>query len=394
MIRILYILHTTDSYAGSTKAFLSLLDGLHPMGVHTGVVVPDKCGIYSILVKKGIPVYQLNYRPCVYPPTKSLKDVLLFLPRLAGRIFLNKKAAKQLANIAVACQADIIHTNTSVNDIGYYAAKRTGLPHVWHIREYAALDFHYYYYYYYRKQFLRKFKAPNSYTICITKQIQEYDNLAAWSNSRVIYDGVLSANQAVHSSEKSPYFLFAGRLEENKGIGDLLKAYAVYLNACQDPLPLRVAGDTSDQEYKEYLNTLVQTLHLEGYVSFLGMRPDVLALMQQARALIVPSLSEGFGFITAEAMFMGTLVIGNDTAGTKEQFDNGLRYTGHEIGLRYRTEQELVSLLLEVTSHSPDYYSTHITAGQATVCAYYSTEMHTENVFAFYQDILNRKTIV
>lgn len=40
-------------------------------------------------------------------------------------------------------------------------------------------------------------------------------------------------------------------------------------------------------------------------------------------ALIVPSPFEAFGLITAEAMFNKCLVIGRDTAGTKEQFDNG-----------------------------------------------------------------------
>ena len=45
--------------------------------------------------------------------------------------------------------------------------------------------------------------------------------------------------------------------------------------------------------------------------------------MSKALALFVPSSFEGFGFITVEAMFCGCLVIGRNTGGTKEQFDNG-----------------------------------------------------------------------
>lgn len=57
--------------------------------------------------------------------------------------------------------------------------------------------------------------------------------------------------------------------------------------------------------------------------------------MSKAQALIVASRFEGFGFITTEAMWNDCLVIGKNIAGTKEQFDNGVAETGHEIGLRF-----------------------------------------------------------
>jgi len=48
------------------------------------------------------------------------------------------------------------------------------------------------------------------------------------------------------------------------------------------------------------------------------MRDDVYAIMSRATALIVPSHFEGFGRITAEAMFNGCLVAGYNSAGTRE----------------------------------------------------------------------------
>ena len=53
-------------------------------------------------------------------------------------------------------------------------------------------------------------------------------------------------------------------------------------------------------------------------VKFLGIRKDIYSLMKNAMALVVSSPSEGFGFITVEAMLNGCLVIGRNTAGTKE----------------------------------------------------------------------------
>ena len=122
------------------------------------------------------------------------------------------------------------------------------------------------------------------------------------------------------------------------------------------------------------------------------MRKDILSLYKEAKALIVPSLSEGFGFITAEAMFCGCLVIGNDTAGTKEQFDNGLEMTGEEIALRYTKQEELVQHLIDVTNEPIKHYEPMILRAQQVVTQLYSTETHAERVYEFYNYILNQNT--
>ena len=60
--------------------------------------------------------------------------------------------------------------------------------------------------------------------------------------------------------------------------------------------------------------------------------------------LIVPSIFEGFGFITAEGMANGCVVLGRNTAGTKEQFDNGVKMTGKEIGVRFIDDNEMLQI--------------------------------------------------
>ena len=114
--------------------------------------------------------------------------------------------------------------------------------------------------------------------------------------------------------------------------------------------------------------------------------------MQETIALIVPSRSEGFGFITTEAMFSGCLVIGNDVAGTKEQFDNGQRLTEKEIGLRYTTQEQLVQHLLDITESVHNNTFTHmyepmILRGQRVVKQLYTTECNAEQIYQFYKNI-------
>jgi glycosyltransferase involved in cell wall biosynthesis len=108
--------------------------------------------------------------------------------------------------------------------------------------------------------------------------------------------------------------------------------------------------------------------------------------------LIVPSRAEGFGFITAEGMFSGALVIGKNVRGTKEQFDNGNTETGQEIAIRYETEAELTQYLAEVSQNGIEPYLTMIQAGQHTAVQLYSIESHQNAVWDLYCEIVKKET--
>jgi len=389
MIRVLYILNATDRFGGATKAIMNLLDGMPDIIPH--FILPEDSGIAEVLQQKGIPYSVLNYRLSVYPPLLNVRDVILFLPRLCGRLFLNARAAHQLSAIAKDTNADIIHTNTGVNSIGYQASRILGIPHVWHIREYGILDFDLHHYPC-ESVFRHRLKTKQSYSICITKDIQRYNNLEGWPCSRVIYDGVLHADEVSFNLPKQDYFLFAGRLEEGKGIEELLSAYRIYCDCTDHPVPLWIAGDTQDTEYKRRLISIAGQSACKDSIHFLGVRKDILSLMQNALSLIVPSRAEGFGFITAEGMFSGALVIGKNVRGTKEQFDNGYDITKQDIALKYLSETELVKHMLNVTQQGIEPYIHTIKAGQAVARQLYSVENHQEAVYQFYCDIIGKKS--
>lgn len=389
-MKVVYVTNSTTLFGGGSKAFVNMLNGLMKKGIEPLVVFPNSEGLCLQFKHRGIPTKIMNYRMSVYPPMKSLKDLLLFLPRLMGRIVLNYFAYLRLKVIVEDFKPDLIHTNVSVIDIGYKVAKKIGISHVWHIREYGDLDFNFYYYYS-RNYFLHCLKQRNSYSICITKDIQRYNQLSKYPNSRVIYDGVLSEDMSLFKNDKSSYFLFAGRLEVNKGISDLLLAFAVFRKKRPNSLMrLKIAGDTNNKSYSDFLRSESERLGIASYVDFLGMRNDVLDLMSNAYLMIVPSLSEGFGFITTEAMFRGCLVLGRDTAGTKEQLDNGERLTGSEIGLRYHTHDELIQYMCEVVDQGIVFYFPMIHKAQQVVRSLYSSECHVEQVYDFYKHILSK----
>ena len=391
-MRIVYISHTSKATDGPSKALIYLAQAMRDKGIDVHVILPRQGSLSQELQDRGIRciILRWNFRMSVYPWNQTKLDKFLLFPRLIGRFIINNFATLQVINLLKKNRPDLIHTNSSVTSVGYYVAQFLKIPHIWHIREYGALNFQTFYYYPTFKHQKLRYKKQNSYTICITKDIQKYNSLLNDVNSTVIYDGVLPANAIDYVSQKKPYFLYVGRLEYIKGILPLIDAYANYYQTHPSPLPLYIAG-SGGPKYTELVITKLQKYGIEHQVKMLGMINDVLPYYKEAKALIVPSLFEGFGFITAEAMFSGCLVIGNDVAGTKEQFDNGLELTGQEIALRYTTDAQLVQHLIDVTNNPIDQYEPIILRGQEVVRQLYTAEEHVEKVYDLYKKITTKE---
>ena len=205
-MRVLFVTTSKETHEGSSKALLQILGGLLEKGVTPMVILPEKKSLYLELQNRGIycDVLPRSFRMSVLPNTKTRKDTLLFIPRLIGRCIINSLATTDLLKVAKHFSPDLIHTNVSVTPIGYYVARLLKLPHVWHIREYGALDLNTFYYYPSFGVQKKRYKRKRSYTIGITKDILRYNNLTTHHNSTVIYDGVLPANATNYRQEKQP----------------------------------------------------------------------------------------------------------------------------------------------------------------------------------------------
>ncbi|MEO8193938.1 MAG: glycosyltransferase family 4 protein [Gemmatimonadales bacterium] len=99
-------------------------------------------------------------------------------------------------------------------------------------------------------------------------------------------------------------FLFAGRLNRQKGLDHLLRAFAVMRNSAM----LDVVGDGSDAAS---LRLLASQLGISDRIKWWGQLPQdqLLRVYQEATAVVVPSVDEGLGLVAAEAMLCETPVI-------------------------------------------------------------------------------------
>ena len=391
-MNIAYILNATVPTGGATKAFINMLEGVMQYGVRPFVVVPDKDGVYLQLQKMNIPTLAVTYRASAYPPCQTPKQRLLFIFKLAARIIANHRATKILTTWLKENKIDIVHSNTGVVRIGFDAAQKARIPHVYHIREYAdKIGIHYFPT---KASFVNQLGHCRSYSICITKSVQDYYHQVGKDNlSRVIYDGVFSELPAMPTAQNKNYFLYAGRIQPAKGLDLLLEAYKQYADKSATPIHLKVAGSNGDDAYYQKQLAYIKDNGLTELVELLGNVDDITSLMREARALIVSSPFEGFGFCMPEAMQQGSLVIGRNTSGTKEQLDNALDMTGQEIALRYETAEQLTGLLSEVADNPLSHYDNYTRKAFDVVNQLYTKENHAKKVYEFYNAVLNGKDI-
>ena len=386
-MNIAYILNGTAPNGGATKAFVNMLEGVMKHGVKPYVVVPDGEGITCELKSRNIPTLVVIYRTSAYPTFHTLKEKVLFVPKLIARLIVNHRATKALTSFLKDNKIDIVHSNTGVVRIGFDAAQKLGIPHIYHIREFANLLG--YRYFPTSSSFYHQLNSNQSYSICITKAVQKYygqENRAHYS--RVIYDGVFSKMEIMPKSGTKDYFLYAGRIQQPKGLDQLLKAYKQYANKEASPLHWKVAGSNDGDSYYQKQLTFIKDNGLTNFVELLGNCDDIASLMRNARALIVSSPFEGFGFCMPEAMQQGCLVIGRNSSGTKEQLDNALEMTGQEIALRYETIEELAKLLSDVAGNPLSCYDRIIQKAFEVVNQLYTKEKHAQRICQYYNDIL------
>lgn len=388
-MNILYVLSETGLTSGATKAFLTMVNGMLSKHNTIYAVLPNNHGLYHELCKMGVEVIVVPLRPLTYPFLTNVLEYVIFIPMLLSWWIRNAYSLYKLKRIFKNKHIDLIHTNVSIIGIGYTLAKYLKVPHIYHIREYA--DLIHFHFFPTKASFLKRLQAENSYNICITKAIQAYYGLSSSPSSRVIYDGISLQIAKTDKDVQDDYFLYAGRIEINKGAHDLIEAYIQYTKRTNTNIvPLKLAGRVADSVYGTKLKRLIEKYHIQEHVQFLGERKDIGNLMRDAKAIILPSLYEGFGFCMPEAMCNNCVVIARNTTGFKEQFANGIEITGEAIGLPFLTNKELTQHLLDVSSHQHSYYDDIRNRAKQTVERLYTPEAYVRNVQSFYDEIMHR----
>lgn len=385
-MKILYISHA-NNWGGATVALFNEIIGMKNKGHDVVVITPSTKGPFiDKLDSLNVKYYACkNLTLTIYP---KIRNPLRWLKRTVFLVYNIIRTKSFIREVIIHENPDIVHTNVGPLSQAADVCFELDVPHVWHHREYQDKDFGMYFFPS-KSSLKNKIYRKRNYNIAITQGVFDY-RLLRNGQDIVIYDGVFSSeiteSKRNHDVADKQYILFAGRVQESKGTIELIKVYRRF-HTIYPEVKLCIAGDYSEESrYFQKCKSFISKYNLQNDILFLGQRMDVYDLMSQALMLVVPSRFEGFGFITAEAMLNHCIVVGKNTAGTKEQFDNGLSYTGREIGYRFNDSEGMYQCMLlamrtDNRMMKDDAYN--------TVVHYYTIEHNSDKLENFYSMILD-----
>lgn len=278
---------------------------------------------------------------------------------------------------------DIIHTNRSQVTIGYRLAKVLDIPHVWHIRQHALYGP---YRVYGGLSHLKTIINSADAKIIISnfcKQEWGLDEKNTWT----LFDAVQSVNDCCYIQVKQPYILFLSHiLCDEKGARRAVEAFGksgLFKTSDNIPIKLKMVGICYD-DYKKDLMALAKKYGCEGAVDLVSEQKDVKPLFANAMAFINPSINEGLGRTTAEAMFFGCPVIAHASGGTLDLIKD--RETGH----LFNTVEECAEMMKIVCTTNQEKI---ILQAQEFASQNLCIENYGEKIMEVYEKVLNNKII-
>lgn len=319
-MNIMIIAHERN-LGGASKSLVTLASEMQRKGHKVMVVVPFKSGqVYRKLLELGIPTKKIFFGWWMMPEYWNA------FMKFAFRILyaLEWIPQKKIEKIVKQENIQIIHSNSSVIDIGARVSLERGIPHVWHFREYGKDD--------YRLEFLKGRENSIAYVnnsgsqiVFISKDLRKYYSDICDEHCQVIYNGIpkeyLNEKKYQIYGKQKVIFLIAGNMQRTKGHMTALKAAKFLLEEGISGFELWIAGGVAaTQDSREYAKEikLFADDNLGEHCKILGRVSDMKKLREKADVELVCSNREAFGRVTVEAMMAGNPVIGADSGANTE----------------------------------------------------------------------------
>ena len=312
----LLLLHSSNDLYGASKIFLQLIDLLTKNGFDVHIIIPEKGMLDDFLIKKDIKIEYLELG--------VLRKEYLNLLGLINRLVTNIKAIAFLSKYIKDHSIDLVYTNTSTILSGGIAAKKNGVPSIFHIHEIPTGNKLYEFF---------SGKIINWYSskvLTVSNSVKKH-----WrkhindKNIERIYNGIIfsKTDSLVELERDQDDFVITSvaRIIPYKGHGYLIDI-ANELIKKSTKFKILIVGDTlsSYVSYEKSVKQKVKDLGLEDQIKFLGFREDVSSILKQSDLFIHPAIApDPLPTVLFESLHNDLPSAATNLGGAIEILDNG-----------------------------------------------------------------------
>ena len=310
------LIHSSNDLYGASKIFLQLIDLFLSNGFNVYVVLPSEGPLDVFLNKKDITVS--------YDELGVLRKKYLNPLGLINRLVANIKAIKFLSKYIKDHSIDLVYTNTSTILCGGIAAKKNGVPSLFHVHEIPTGNK--LYEFFSGKIINRCSSKVMTVSNSVNKHWLKYINDKKIER---IYNGIIfkKSDSLIKLEIDQDDFVITSvaRIIPYKGHGYLIDI-ANELVKKSSKFKFLIVGDTlsSYVSYERGVKQKVKDLGLGNQIKFLGFRNDVSSILKQSDLFIHPAIApDPLPTVLFESLHNDLPSVATNLGGAIEILDNG-----------------------------------------------------------------------
>lgn len=385
IIKVAYISHYTGLY-GANKSLLEVIINMKTKYGIKPIVITPGIGEFSKKLD-GLNIENYSFKYYQWMNNKENNKTKSLIKLLRYKLY-NRIATIKISNLLKNKDIDLIHTNSTVIDIGANISKKIKVKHIWHLREFGEEDYNLIPY----KKFNKActFIEENSdKIICISailrdKYKKQINNKNKW---KLIYNGIRVEdyfNDILNKEYNKDFvILFTGFITKSKNQMELLKAVEIVINKKnRKDIRLYYLGD-GDQDYINEMKQFCDENKLDNNVFFEGRVENIKEYIKKSHIGVICSKKEAFGRVTVEYMMGGLAVIASNTGANPEIINNNIDGVIYEFG----NYEDLSCKIEELYINRSKLKSLSLN-GQKKAIDKFTSDINCKNIYEIYKQVM------
>ena len=334
------LLHSSNDLYGASKIFLQLIDLFISKNFNVHVVLPEKGKLDDFLNKEDITV---SYRELGVLRKKYLNPL-----GLINRAVANIKAITFLSKYIKDRSIDLVYTNTSTILCGGIAAKKNGVPSLFHIHEIPTVNKLY-------QIFSGNIINTISHKVLAVSNSVKKHWLKYIDDKKIerIYNGIIFSKTdsliKIERDQEDFMITSVARIIPYKGHMYLIDISNELIKK-SPKFKFLVVGDTlpSYVSYEKSVKQKVKDLGLENQIKFLGFRNEVSSILKQSDLFIHPTIApDPLPTVLFESLHNDLPSVATNLGGAIEILDNG----NNGLLIPYNDPKKAANLINEYCSN-------------------------------------------